>query len=300
VRRKSIRINADFWFDLIIYIVLITICIVTLYPFLNVLALSFNESGDTVRGGIHIWPRKFTLRNYETVFQYKNLITAFINSALRTVIGTGLGLVFTSMSAFVLSRKDFMFRKSATVLFTITMYVSGGLIPGYLLIRHLGLFNNFLVYIIPGIVWVYCIILMRTYMDSLSFSLQESAMIDGASDLTIFTRVILPLCLPSLATVALFYAVGHWNSWFDAYLYTSRKPNLTLLQFELQKIILDTAASSGYAGASSEEMKNRALQVTPKSIQMAITIIVITPIMLVYPFIQKFFIKGMTVGSVKG
>ena len=300
MRRKSIRINADFWFDLIIYIVLITICIVTLYPFLNVLALSFNESGDTVRGGIHIWPRKFTLRNYETVFQYKNLITAFINSALRTVIGTGLGLVFTSMSAFVLSRKDFMFRKSATVLFTITMYVSGGLIPGYLLIRHLGLFNNFLVYIIPGIVWVYCIILMRTYMDSLSFSLQESAMIDGASDLTIFTRVILPLCLPSLATVALFYAVGHWNSWFDAYLYTSRKPNLTLLQFELQKIILDTAASSGYAGASSEEMKNRALQVTPKSIQMAITIIVITPIMLVYPFIQKFFIKGMTVGSVKG
>ena len=298
VRKK--KITSDFWFDLIIYFVLILVCVATLYPFLNVLALSFNESGDAVRGGIHIFPRKFTLQNYQTVFQYKNLVRAFFNSTLRMVIGTLLGLVFTSMTAFVLSRKDFMFRKFAMTLFAVTMYVSGGLIPGYLLIRQLGLFNNFMVYILPGIIMVYCVILMRTYMDSLSFSLQESAMIDGANDMLIFARIILPLCLPSLATVALFYAVGHWNSWFDAYLYTSRRPNLTLLQFELQKIILDTAASSGHAGASSEELKNRALQVTPKSIQMAITVIVITPIMAVYPFIQKYFIKGMTVGSVKG
>ena len=294
------RIKKDFWFDFCIYCALVILCVVTLYPFLNVLALSFNESGDAVRGGIHIWPRKFTLRNYEQLLQYKTLFTAFINSVVRTVVGTGIGLVFTSMTAFVLSRKDFLFRKQATLMFTLTMYVSGGLIPSYLLIKQLGLFNNFLVYIIPGIIWVYCVILMRTYMDSLPFSLQESAMIDGATDFYIFLRIILPLCLPSLATVALFYAVGHWNSWFDAYLYTSRRVELTLLQFELQKVIQDTAASSGFAGASSEEMASRAMQVTPKSIQMAITIVVITPIMLVYPFIQKYFIKGMTVGSVKG
>lgn len=290
----------DFWFDLFIYAILIVVCVQTLYPFLNVLALSFNESGDAVRGGIHIWPRKFTLRNYEQVFQYKNLFTAFTNSVIRTLLGTALGLLFTSLTAFVLSRKDFIFRRQATLLFTVTMYISGGLIPSYLLMRQLNLFNNFLVYIIPGIIMVYCVILMRTYMDSLPFSLQESAMIDGASDFGIYTKIIMPLCLPSLATIALFYAVSHWNTWFDAYLYTSRKPDLTLLQFELQKIIQDTAAASGFAGASSQELAERARQVTPKSIQMAITIIVVTPIMLVYPFIQKYFIKGMTIGSVKG
>ena len=155
------------WFDITIYVVLILICIATLYPFLNVLALSFNESGDSVRGGIHIFPRKFTLDNYSQVFKYDTIWRAFVNSTLRTVIGTVLGMIFTSMTAFVLSRKDFVFRRISMLIFSLTMYVSGGLIPSYLLIRQLGLFNNFLVYIIPGIVSVWSIILMRTYMDSL-------------------------------------------------------------------------------------------------------------------------------------
>jgi len=292
--------NKFSWFDFMVYAVLILICIATIYPFLNVLAFSFNESGDSVRGGIHIFPRKFTLNNYMQVFKYDSIWRAFLNSALRTVIGTLLGMLFTSMTAFVLSRKDFVFRRISMLIFSLTMYVSGGLIPSYLLIRNLGLFDNFLVYIIPGIVSVWSIILMRTYMDSLPFSLQESAMIDGASDLYIYYKIILPLCLPSLATIALFYAVGNWNSWFDAYLYTSGKPNLTLLQFELQKILRDTTASAGYKPGTTEEMKQKAQQVTPKSLQMAITVIVTVPIILVYPFIQKYFIKGMTVGSVKG
>lgn len=294
------KIREDLWFDIIIYTVLIIISVATLYPFLNVVALSFNESSDTVRGGIHIWPRAFTLKNYEQIFKYDSLVVAAFNSVLRTIIGTIIGLVFTSMTAFVLSRKDFMFRTQSMLLFTITMYVSGGLIPSYLLIKQLNMFNTFAVYIIPGIIGVFMVILMRTYIDSLSFSLQESAMIDGANDFYIFYRIILPLCLPSLATVALFYAVGHWNSWFDAYLYTSGRKNLTLLQFELQKIIQDATAATGFKGATAEEMMERSQRITPKSIQMAITVIVITPIMLVYPFIQKYFIKGMTIGSVKG
>ncbi|MCL2322917.1 MAG: carbohydrate ABC transporter permease [Oscillospiraceae bacterium] len=288
------------WFDFTMYTILILICIVTIYPFLNVLALSFNNSGDSIRGGIYIFPRKFTLDNYRKVFTYSTIWRASINSLLRTVIGTALGVIFTSMTAFVLSRKDFMFRRVAMLIFALTMYVSGGLIPSYLLIRQLGLMNNFAVYIIPGIVSVWCIILMRTYMDSLPFSLQESAMIDGANDFYIYYRIILPLCLPSVATIALFFAVSHWNSWFDAYLYTSGKPNLSLLQFELQKILQDTMASSGYKPTTTEEAKMLAQQVTPKSIQMAITVIVTVPIMVVYPFIQKYFIKGMTIGSVKG
>ena len=288
------------WFDFTIYTILILICIATIYPFLNVIALSFNNSGDSIRGGIYILPRKFTLDNYRQVFTYGTIWRASINSLLRTVIGTLLGILFTSMTAFVLSRKDFVFRRVAMLIFALTMYVSGGLIPSYLLIRQLGLMNNFAVYIIPAIVNVWCIILMRTYMDSLPFSLQESAMIDGANDFYIYYKIILPLCLPSLATVALFFAVNHWNSWFDAYLYTSSKPNLSLLQFELQKILRDTMASSGYKPTTTEEAKMLAQQVTPKSIQMAITVIVTVPIMLVYPFIQKYFIKGMTIGSVKG
>ena len=288
------------WFDFTMYTILILICIVTIYPFLNVLALSFNNSGDSIRGGIYIFPRKFTLDNYRKVFTYSTIWRASINSLLRTVIGTALGVIFTSMTAFVLSRKDFMFRRVAMLIFALTMYVSGGLIPSYLLIRQLGLMNNFAVYIIPGIVSVWCIILMRTYMDSLPFSLQESAMIDGANDFYIYYKIILPLCLPSVATIALFFAVSHWNSWFDAYLYTSGKPNLSLLQFELQKILQDTMASSGYKPTTTEEAKMLAQQVTPKSIQMAITVIVTVPIMVVYPFIQKYFIKGMTIGSVKG
>jgi len=240
------------------------------------------------------------MQNYEQIFRFPNLRIAFFNSVIRTLLGTLLGLVFTSMTAFVLSRQDFFLRKTVTVMFTITMYVSGGLIPTFLLIRSLGLMNNFLVYLVPGIVWVFCIILMRTYIDSLPFSLQESAMIDGANDFYIFRRIILPLCLPSLATVALLYSVGHWNSWFDAYLYTSRAPNLTLLQFELQKIIRDTAAASGFAGATTEQLRARAAAVTPRSIQMAITVVVTVPILLVYPFIQRYLIKGMTLGAVKG
>ena len=298
-RRKKIKFRSDFWIDTVIYIILALISIVTLYPFLNVLALSFNDAIDSVAGGIYIFPRKFTTANYITVLKYPNLSIAFSNSVLRTVIGTIIGVFFTSTTAFVLSRKDFVAKKAMTLMFAITMYVSGGLIPSYLLMKNLHLFNNFLVYIIPGMVWTFSIFLMRSYIDGLSFSLQESAIIDGANDIQIYAKIILPVCMPSLATIALFYAVGHWNSWFDAYLYTSRTPSLTLLQFELQKIITDTAAASG-KNLTNEQLSQLATKVTPKSIQMAITIIVITPIIMVYPFLQKYFIKGMTLGAVKG
>lgn len=288
-------------FDTVNYLILIIVMIVTLYPFLNVLAISLNESTDTVRGGIYLWPREFTLNNYIEIFKYDNLVTGFTNSVLRTVVGTVLGVFASAMVAFTLSRADFQGRKFVSTFIVLTMYFSGGLIPGYMLIRDLNLMNSFWVYILPGLVNAFNIIIIRSFMDGLPFSLQESAKMDGANDFTIFYRIILPLCKPVLATIALFVAVGQWNSWFDTYLYNSMNENLTTLQYELMKILENTSMSgSGDANQIRNMDPNMAAkQVSPDSIKMAITMVTIVPIILVYPFVQKHFIQGMTLGAVK-
>jgi putative aldouronate transport system permease protein len=290
----------DRMFDILNYSFLTIIMIVTLYPFLNVLVISLNDSTDTVRGGIYIWPREFTLNNYLEILKYDNLVTGFVNSVLRTVIGTVLGVFAQAMIAFTLSRADFQGRKFISTFLVLTMYFSGGLIPGYMLIRDLGMMNSFWVYILPGLVSAFNIIIIRSFMDGLPFSLQESAKMDGANDFTIFYRIILPLCKPVLATIALFVAVGQWNSWFDTYLYNSLNENLTTLQYELMKI-LDNTSMGGNVNANQmrPNAEQQANMVSPESIKMAITMVTVIPIMLVYPFVQRFFIQGMTLGAVK-
>jgi putative aldouronate transport system permease protein len=283
-------------FDLFIYIFMTMVAIVTLYPFLNVLAISFNDSVDTVRGGLTIYPREFTLRNYETIFGFEGLITGFKNSVIRTVVGTAIGVVAASMMAYTLSRPDFQARRWMSVVFALTMYFSGGLIPGFLLIKNLGLIGTFYVYIIPALLSVWNVFVIRSYIDGLPYALQESAKIDGANDWTIFWKVILPLCQPVLATIALFIAVGHWNSWFDTYLFNNRNPENTTLQYELMKVLLSTQTGSNYRDPNAQQAISA---VSPESIKMAITIVVTVPILLVYPFLQKYFVKGMTLGAVK-
>lgn len=287
-------------FDILNYLFLSIVIVITLYPFLNVLAISLNDSTDTVRGGIYIWPREFTLNNYLEIMKYDNLVTGFVNSVLRTVIGTILGVFIQAMVAFTLSRTDFQGRRFVSTAIVLTMYFSGGLIPGYMLIRDLGLINSFWVYILPGLVSAFNIIIIRSFMDGLPFSLQESAKMDGANDFVIFYRIILPLCKPVLATIALFVAVGQWNSWFDTYLYNSMNESLTTLQYELMKI-LDNTTMGGSQDANSmrpndEQQMNR---VSPQSIKMAITMVTVIPIIMVYPFVQRYFIQGMTLGAVK-
>lgn len=282
----------------VLYIVLTLLAIITLYPFLNVLALSFNDAMDSVKGGITIFPRHFTTLNYKQVLESDNLVTGFRNSALRTIIDTGIGVLVSAMLAFTFSRKDFMARKLYSIIFLLTMYISGGLIPGYMLIRDLHLMNNFLVYVIPSLTAMWNIMIIRSFIDGLPYSLQESAMIDGAGDFTIFYKIILPLCTPVLATVALFIAVGQWNAWFDTYLYCQDKPSLTTLQFELQKILQSVQASMPSSNQEARTMlQNNAI--TPESIKMAITIVCTVPILIVYPFVQKYFVQGMTLGAVK-
>jgi len=288
---------SDKIFNVFLYTFVILMGAVTLYPFLNVLAISFNQATDSIRGGIYLWPRKFTLINYEEIFNYRNLVTGFYITSLRTIIGTVAGILSSAMVAYVISCREFVARKLVSTLFILTMYFSGGLIPEFMLVRQLGLMNNFLVYILPGLISGWNVFVLRAYMDTLPESLKESAKLDGANDLTIFFRVILPLCKPVIATVCLFIAVGQWNSWFDTFLYCSSNSALTTLQYEMLRILRDvTSATSSNMYALS---RNNVLRVTPDSIRMAITVMTTIPIVIVYPFLQRYFVKGLTLGAVK-
>ena len=293
MKKKKFKIST---FDVVLTIIMCLIIVVTVYPFLNVLAVSLNDAADTVKGGIYIWPRKFTFANYQQVFSGSSkLPLAFFNSVLRTVIGTLTGVIATAMVAYTLSRRDFIFNKFVTLLFVVTMYVSGGLIPEYLVIRNLGLINNFAVYILPGLISAFNVIVMRSFMDGLPEALYESAKIDGANDWTTFYKIVMPLCLPVVATISLFIAVGQWNSWFDTYLYARGNNSMTTLQYELMKII-DNASSN--VDINNPLLQN-ASKSNPQSIKMAITMVATIPILLVYPFVQKYFVTGMTLGAVK-
>ncbi|MDU2240782.1 MULTISPECIES: carbohydrate ABC transporter permease [Paenibacillus] len=289
--------RGDKIFNICNFILMTVILIITLYPFLNVLAISFNDSTDTVRGGIYIWPREFTLENYKTIFNYSSLITGFKITIYRTVLGTVLGLISASMLAYTLSRPDFKSRKFVSTFLALTMYFSGGLVPTYMLMRHLDLIGTFWIYILPGIVSAFNVFIIRSFIDGLPYALQESAKLDGANDFTIYYKVILPLCKPVLATIALFLAVGQWNSWFDTYLYNGNKAHLTTLQYELMKILQST--NQGARMTNANDMANMMAQVSPESIKMAITIVVTVPILIVYPFLQRYFVDGMTLGAVK-
>ena len=290
---KGSRVKSrDDILDWILLVVFVFLIIITLYPFLNVLAISFNDPIDTMRNINMVIPRQFTLSNYVYIFEENNLIAPLLLSVLRTVLGAGLGVICTAMLAYVLSRKDFYFNKVFTLLFVVTMYVSGGLIPEYLLLmRTLGLGNNFLVYIIPGLIWVYNVILVRSFIEGLPIALQEAARVDGANDFIIWGRIILPLCKPVLATVGLFVAVGQWNAFMDTYLYAKELPTLQYVLYQ----IMETATIKIDPHAA-EQMTNA---VSPLSVRMAITIVATVPILIVYPFLQKYFVGGMTVGAVK-
>ncbi|MBQ5851497.1 MAG: carbohydrate ABC transporter permease, partial [Lachnospiraceae bacterium] len=211
-------------------IFMVAFVIITLYPVLNTLAISFNDGIDTVRGGIYLWPRKFTWKNYQTVLHKQNIMTGAYITVLRTVIGTVLALVTNALLAFIVSRKRFLFKSQLSLFWVITMYVNGGMIPIFLVYKALHLTGTFWVYVIPGTVSAFNMLVMRTYMLGLPDSLEESAQLDGAGYFTVFAKIISPLCKPVYATVALFVAVGQWNSWFDAMLYNRMKPEYTTLQ----------------------------------------------------------------------
>ena len=301
-RRKTLLRNV--LIDVIIYLTLAFVVLITVYPFWNTLALSFNDGLDSLKGGIKLIPRKFTLRNYTNLFETDYIFKAGLISVSRTILQTVLNVFCTSLLAYSLSRKEFVLKKSLTAIIVISMYVNAGLIPGYMLTKKLGLLNNYLVYIIPNLIDAFNFILVRTYINGLPDSFVESARIDGANEFRIFMQIIMPLIIPSIAMTCLFVAVNAWNSWFDTYLYTSGKKNLHSLQYVLMSFLQasqqqSNSASNANALAVAAASGASAAQVTPVAIRASITIVATVPILIVYPFVQKYFVTGMTIGGVK-
>jgi len=283
-------------------IFMLLVMFIMLYPFWNTIAVSFNSAADTTRGGITFRPRVFTLQNYRVVFSDGTIYNAFFISVARTVIQTVSGVFLTSMLAYALSRKDYIFRKPFTIILVLSMYINAGLIPNFFLIRSLGMYQTFWVYVVPGMISAFNFIVIRTYISNLPESIIESARIDGCGDFVIFTRIILPLCLPVLATIALFIAVGAWNAWFDTMIYNSGMPHLHTLQYKLMGYIESSQSQSKSAAAigSMGMAQNIAgSMVTPVSIRAAVTVVAALPILVVYPFLQRYFVTGINVGGVK-
>jgi putative aldouronate transport system permease protein len=269
------------------------ILIATLYPFLNILAISLNDATDTSMRRIYgITPRMFTFENYNRLLQDAQLYVALTNSVLRTVTGTACTLACCTVCAYLVYNTNFILHRFFTVFLIFTMYVSGGMIPEFIVMRNLGLIGTFSIYILPNLVFAFTVILIMSFMREISDSIIESARIDGAGDLGILAMIIVPLSLPILATIALFCAVGQWGSWFDVFLYNSNLSELSTLQFELQKRMMQAAASAANSGTT--------IKITPESIRATMTILATAPILAVYPFLQKYFVKGLTLGAVKG
>lgn len=281
---------------------LVLLSVLMLYPLLNTLAVSFNDGMDAVRGGIGIWPRVFSLQNYEVVANMHTIYQAFLMSVLKTVVVVFTNLLFTSMLAYALSRNEFIFRRPITLIFVLTMYFDAGLIPNYLLIRDLGMLNSFQAYWVPVIISAFNLILLRTYMKSIPEEVIESARLDGAGDFRIWWQIVMPLCKPTLAVVGLFVAVGSWNAWLDTLLYNSGEQWLSTLQYELQKLLsssMNAGVNQGTAG-SQATVASGGQVTTPIALRSAITIVAAVPILFVYPFLQKHFVSGLMIGSVKG
>lgn len=303
--RRLKKWSAEDWIlNIIITITLLFLVIVTVYPFWNTVAISFNDGLDSIKGGITVWPRKWTGQNYASLFVDARLLKAFGISVSRTIIQTILSVFCTTMLAYSLSRKEFVLKKWLTSILVISMYVNAGLIPNYMLIKKLHLINNYLVYIVPYIVDVFNFIIVRTYINGLPDSFVESARIDGANEFTIYMRIIMPLIVPVIAMICLFVAVGAWNNWFDTYLYASPKVNLHSLQYKLMEFLnssqnQSTNAADANAMAVAAAGGSSSSMVTPISIRASITIIATVPILVVYPFLQKYFVVGMTIGGVK-
>jgi putative aldouronate transport system permease protein len=283
--------------NIIVFIVSIFVLLITVYPFYYCLVVSFNTGTDALQGGLYVWPRVWTLENYIHVFKDSLLYSAFIISVLRTVIGTVTSVFITGIFAFALSHKDLELRKLYMTLLIITMYVSGGIIPYFILLQNLGLLNSFWVYIIPNLIGVFNVILMMNFFNELPPALEESARIDGANDVTIFSRIIFPMSAPIFATIALFNGVFQWNSWFDSAYYITDN-SLKSLSYWLMNLINQTNLST-IQYAASQQQSGMIQRYTTQTIETATMLVIVVPIMVVYPFLQKYFVKGIMLGAVK-
>lgn len=293
VEDKSIKSRT---FDAFNIILMGFIIIITVYPLVYVLALSLSSTEYVQAGLVKVFPKGFNLDAYNQVFGDKYFWIAYKNTIIYTVLGTTLNLFMTATFAFALSRKNLIYRKQITMLVVFTMFFSGGLIPNFILMKWLGIYNSMWAIILPGAINTYNMIIVRTYMQGLPEEIFESARIDGANDIQLFAKIVMPLSKPVLATIGLYYAVDHWNAYFYPMLYLKDKKRYPL-QVLLKEMIVEQDFSSMSQGAA-EVMG--AIPPTSDMLVGASIIIALIPILCVYPFIQRYFVKGVMIGSLKG
>ena len=282
-------------FSIFNYIFFTLLCIVMVYPFWHVIMMSLSSVEATAKGGVFLWPKGFNLETYAKVFNDPSIWSGYFTTILVTLSGTFFGTLFTATTAYPLSKKYLPFSKAMLLLVLFTMLFSGGMIPGYLLMKNLGLIDNRLSLILPGLVSTYNVIIMKSFFQSLPESLEESAKIDGATEVTVFWKIILPLSKATIATIALFTAVGYWNDYFSTVLYINTKERWAL-QAVLRYMLTNTNQAMQSAGVSVAAATN----VTAATIKSASVVVATVPILCVYPFVQKYFVKGVMIGGVKG
>ncbi len=304
LRRRSIKRSVgEMIFDNLNVIFLAFFAFLTLYPFWYILVLSLNEGKDSALGGVWFWPRKWTLTNYAYVLLNPQVLTAYRTTILRTVSGSLLTLVVCGFAAYSLTKHHLPGRNLIITIFMIPMFIGGTVVSYYVLIAKLKMLNTFWVYIIPGCFNFFLTIIMRTFMYTIPVSLEESAKIDGASYFRIFFQIVTPLCMPIVATILLFSAVGHWLDFYTNMIYTASNKAIMTLQYLLYLLILVKEASMNtiteHPPIQGGAFVSRTEQVTPQAVKMAVIMTVTLPILFVYPFVQKYFVKGVLIGSVK-
>ncbi|MBB6730913.1 carbohydrate ABC transporter permease [Cohnella zeiphila] len=291
------RRESSIAFNLFNYGIQAVITLLCLYPFYYILIYSISDPQQALKG-VSFIPRGWTLFNYETIFRLDNMGHSFFVSIARTVIGTVLTVVCSSWFAYAVTKNELYFRKWIYRFLVVTMYFNAGIIPWYLTMKELGLKNSFLLYVIPSAIGAFYVVLLKTFIEQLPQALEESAMIDGAGYLKVFARIVFPLSMPIVATVAVFASVGQWNTWMDNYFLVSsdRLETLQLILYnyltQAQQIVNSSNMQSLSRGAAT--------RVSPESIRITVTMVVTIPVMLVYPFLQKYFVKGIMLGAIKG
>ena len=300
MNKNKIKTNpTDQAIQVLIYIVVIALCLAILLPCINVVALAFNDGADAAKGGIWFWPREFTLDNFKEVFKDGSIKTAYIITIARTVIGTFLSLMVTTLAGYALKQKDLPGRKIITMLITFTMLFGGGLIPTYIQYNNLHLLNSFWVYVVPSLVSVTYLLMIRTFFEGIPDSLEESAKLDGCGFFGIYTRIMLPLSKPVIAVVGLYTAVNHWNDWFAGAFYMN-DTKMWPVQTVLQNMLTKATSAQQEVTSVAQALAHNTASVTSDSLKMAAVVVTTVPILCVYPFVQKYFAKGAMIGAVKG
>ncbi len=288
-------------FDTLNTLFMLILSFVTLYPFWYVLILSLNEGSDSAYGGIWFWPRKFTLDNYRYILANPQLQSAYLVTISRTILGTILTVLVTGFAAYAMSKKTLRFRKAFLTFFMIPMFIGGTLMSTYIVYAKLGLINNFLIYILPSSFSFYYMVVLRTFIYSLPPALEESAKIDGAGYLRIFFQIIIPLCLPAIATIALFSGVAQWLDFSTnlMFVYDDKLMTVQYLLYQVVRANKMTVLNEQAMAATGALQTINTQTITSQSIQMTVLMVATLPILLVYPFLQKYFVKGLTLGAIK-